>query len=306
MPIVVIALAIIFLTITVTLILYLQRQSRYLWIQTIPWSDEGIQSSSWIKSYWQEAWNLYPFWGKIASIVGTIVFSYVALFSIDEFWFFMSVLFGIISLILLITAYRIVSQENYLQDELRIGQQKKLMETSLFSGILSDHERATYSGVITLPHKVYQGDAHQVHIDLNRNLIIGIIEEAKPSFDVENLQEATLSFERRYQEHQWLEVELQAAGISIDGDRIQRQSLDANQLSFQWSCLFDQFGRREIILNFSVPSKINPINLGQIKQQVKVRNLLGMTQKQLWVVATLSSVITLVLSILDNINSLFF
>lgn len=112
-------------------------------------------------------------------------------------------------------------------------------------------QSVTYVGVTHLPRKVYVDDSLPISVTLREG---SFYHKQPPDESMPN----ALSIERRFSlllvrgvgVESFLEVEIQAAGFKIDGEKTQRQSLRENMLTFSWSCAFPTSGRHTLTLWF--------------------------------------------------------
>ena len=150
-----------------------------------------------------------------------------------------------------------------------------------------------YYGLISLPEKVYENDSQNISIDL------------RPAFDIQSLagehlrirnvrigKSITLSFEQQDSQDHFLEVEFLGAGISIDGEKKQRQKAASKNLVFKWNCYFGNSGDHIVDLTFRVVTLNDMIELGSIQHKVKVVKLDHLTQRQVWILAALAATIS--------------
>jgi hypothetical protein len=137
-----------------------------------------------------------------------------------------------------------------------------------------------YSGVARLPKKVYEGDSRNITLILNRqSLRANLHYETLVTEDVASGKQVTLDIPEQNNSERFLEVELQAAAFTVDGDRKQKQPLQRERLEYRWNCHFQTTGYHEISL---VPKVIDPSgerNFGAIEQTIMVVKLDHLTQR---------------------------
>jgi len=104
---------------------------------------------------------------------------------------------------------------------------------------------------------------------------------------------------------QAISIELLAAGITVDGNREQENRLSLRPISYNWNCHFPISGRYEISLIIRTNKAGSDFEVGKLTHQIKVVKLDGLTQRQIWLLATLSALITGTLGLaikLKNLN----
>lgn len=195
-----------------------------------------------------------------------------------------------------------------------------------------------YYGEVKLPKKVYIGDSHNILIDLRQvgppyeHILIKNLKQqreivlqsmvqdiARQSGQSEKLllirpdKETTkyIHFNIRLNTSQmmYFEVELQAAALTVDGERKQRKLLapPKDQLLYRWNCYFPNSGNHIIALNLRIIDTTKVIELGAIQHKIKVVQLDHLTQRQVWMFASIAAIagfIATVIGIVTNIPTL--
>lgn len=157
-----------------------------------------------------------------------------------------------------------------------------------------------YTGEATLPKKVYVGDSHCISINLKPTFSILYCEEPLRIHDSKSGKVIVLQIQRNSSLEQFLEIQLLAAGLVIDGDKMQRQSLTLPALSYYWNCYFPNSGDHKISLIIRVVSQSNSIELGTIQHNIKVAQLDHLTHRQ----AQLAGIVTGVLAVAVSLQQL--
>jgi hypothetical protein len=135
---------------------------------------------------------------------------------------------------------------------------------------------ARYTGSARLPKKVYEGDSQNISLILDRKLLVQGLqsetlfttEDAVASKQV-TLKRVTLDIQREDSREQFLEVELLAAALSIEGEKKQKQSLSLEKLTYQWNCQYKSAGTHEICLILKVVHQSGKRSIEKIKQKQK-------------------------------------
>jgi hypothetical protein len=152
---------------------------------------------------------------------------------------------------------------------------------------------ARFVGSLRLPKVVYVGDSYNIaiHFDLaywndpNLNESIQMHDSAHGKLVVVNLL-LDKAIEK------YFEVELLAAGIIVDGDKRQRQDLSLGELVFRWNCHFQNSGSYLLILVLRLVTATQTVELGVIEHRLKVVKVDHLTQRQVWVLASVAWVLS--------------
>lgn len=168
-----------------------------------------------------------------------------------------------------------------------------------------------YTGIAALPKKVYVDDSHSISINLKLNISTLSNKEPLHIQDSKKGKLIVLQFQQDGSSDQVLEIQLLAAGLVIDGEKIQRQSLILPTLSYCWNCYFPNSGDHVISLIMRVVSQSDIIELGSIQHNVKVAKLDHLTQRQVQLAGIISGGLGIVvllkqLGVLQKIVSYMF
>jgi hypothetical protein len=141
-------------------------------------------------------------------------------------------------------------------------------------GVFSFHVRGT------CPSRVYEGDSHNISITL---------EPCQPSSDpvphdghsdaglgAWNIPEDVLV-------SQTLDVEIEAAGFNIAGEKRLHRPLTFQRLSFVWNCYFPNSGTHAFVLKTTVNVRGGSVQVGSLEYTVKVVRFWILTKRQVWV-----------------------
>ena len=165
-----------------------------------------------------------------------------------------------------------------------------------------------YVGETTLPKKVYVGDSQNISVDLKSSLALPL-DEVFSVLDRMGDKHVSLQIRLDGTAELFLEVELLAAGFSVDGEKKQRRSIKtAQKLSYRWNCYFPNSGNLAIALAFRVVSSSDIVELGAIEHVIRVVQLDHLTQRQIRImgsIAVIAGFISTVIGIVTNIPSLF-
>ena len=177
-----------------------------------------------------------------------------------------------------------------------------------------DPDRGGYkyliSGALEMPHKVYVGNSH--------NISLKLLAEEQEEITIPDYKylagtphiELCIGIDSRGDN--FLEVELQAATATISGERIQRTALPSREMFYRWNCYFQNSGNHEICLilrSIVRSSKDNEptdivAEIGSIIKTIKVVKFDGLTQQQVWVLASIFAVISGILAIIKILNDI--
>lgn len=158
-----------------------------------------------------------------------------------------------------------------------------------------------YAGKARLPRKVYEGDSQNVSLVLKRSTTPGVEGEVLTVEEAEQGKVVTVRIEQGI--GKYLEVELVAAGITVSGERKQKQPLGP-ALSYRWNCYFPNSGTHEMSLVLRLLTDTDAVELGAIDHRVKVTKLGPLTQRQVQTLASVASVISGGLAIAEVLHAL--
>ncbi len=180
--------------------------------------------------------------------------------------------------------------------------------------ITSFPEKITYkwisefTGDCMIPKRVYQGDS--------RNIIVNIRKRYKEtdwkiysSIDdqigfMKDDKGFTIFIPTFFDKDYLLEFELISAGIIIQGEARQNQSLANDVLSFQWNCYFPNSGQHEFLIMLRLNSIANNLEIGSMANTIKVVKIFDLTQRQVWVIASIAAALSGIFSILEILHNL--
>jgi len=163
-----------------------------------------------------------------------------------------------------------------------------------------------FSGVAKFPKKVYEGDSVNISVELIQKLA-SLKEDNLESFNTKKTQDGlsiSLKITTESSDAEFLELELVAAGFTISGERIQRQSLTTNNLNYRWNCLFKNSGVHSYAIRFKTISPSKTKEVGVIENKLRVVKLDHLTQRQVWILATFSGFISGGLAIAEILRNL--
>jgi len=167
------------------------------------------------------------------------------------------------------------------------------------------YRRVEYVGEAALPMKVYVGDSHSISINLEP--IFGILQTgAEPLHiqDTKSGKSVAVQILRDGSLQQFLEIELLAAGLEVGGEKKQRQTLTSQTLSYRWNCYFPNSGNHTLSLILRLVSPSGTIELGAIQHSIKVVKLDHLTQRQVWLIASLAGIVSGGLAIAEVLHQL--
>lgn len=176
----------------------------------------------------------------------------------------------------------------------------------------ADKVGLTFHGPAVFPKRVYEGDSCTLTIDLHRtpHVLSGdevsYLRRTEDSLHVSLL--VNLYFVRKDLVKINLELELLAAGFEISGDRRQRQSVSSDVLRYQWNCYFPHSGShsyalvaREIAED---ENRQRVSDIGRMEENLRVVKLDHLTQRQVWLLATCTAILTGGLAVAEALRKL--
>lgn len=167
------------------------------------------------------------------------------------------------------------------------------------------YRRVEYVGEATLPMKVYVGDSHSISINLKP--IFGILQTGAEPLRIQDTESGKLVAVQILRDgslQQFLEIELLAAGLEVGGEKKQRQTLTSETLSYRWNCYFPNSGNHTLSLILRLVSPSGTIELGAIQHSIKVVKLDHLTQRQVWLIASLAGIVSGGLAIAEVLHQL--
>lgn len=162
-----------------------------------------------------------------------------------------------------------------------------------------------YHGLANIPLKVYQGDSYNITLNLRPSVRAATNSEGKirATRQDDDKLNITLSVSGTAKQH--LEVEMIAAGFTVAGELKQKQSLISDTLNYQWNCFFEKSGTHSFAFVFRVIENPDFIShVGRIEQTIKVAQVDHLTQRQVWVLATIAGVLSGVLTLAEILKNL--
>jgi len=166
-----------------------------------------------------------------------------------------------------------------------------------------------YHGVAHIPIRVYEGDSYNITVDLRpsiREPLEGVssirFQRMKDDDDVY----LNLNVLRHSGQQEFLELEMLAAGFTVEGDKKQKQVLTADSLRYQWNCFFENSGNHTFAIVFRIISGSDISEIGRVEQSIRVVKIDHLTQRQVWVLASVAGILSGGLAILEVTRKLGF
>lgn len=150
-----------------------------------------------------------------------------------------------------------------------------------------------FDGRLVFPKRIYEGDSQNVEMAFQRNF--SVAEMSHKLYHVkmtEGSRSMTLSTPEHAECEYFVEIDLVAAGIVIDGEKKQRQSLESSRLDYTWSCHFPNSGNHTVMFQISVISPSSTIELGAVEYKIRVVRIDSLTKRQVWIVAVILGIIS--------------
>lgn len=163
-----------------------------------------------------------------------------------------------------------------------------------------------YTGKITIPKKVFVGDSQDIYLVLEQMVKpYHVWDETLIVEDTDGGKWVHLRVPIQPGKANSLEVELQAAGVTVDGERKQEQQLLASRkLEYHWNCHFTNSGN--LTLSFRLTARGPSIEhaFGVINHVIKVTKFDHMTQRQVSISAFFLGIPAFVATMWVAINGL--
>lgn len=176
---------------------------------------------------------------------------------------------------------------------LKCGEMCRAPSTGSFPLDYDYIRRVEYAGEAALPMKVYVGDSHSISINLESTS--GILQTGAEQLRIQDTKSGKLvavQILRDSSLQQFLEIELLAAGLEVSGEKKQRQTLTSQTLSYRWNCYFPNSGNHTLSLILRLVSPSDTIELGAMQHSIKVVKLDHLTQRQVWLIASLAGIVS--------------
>jgi hypothetical protein len=162
-----------------------------------------------------------------------------------------------------------------------------------------------FAGEVTLPKRVYECDSQNISVDLRQAFSTSATHaEALYIQDTKSGKSVVLQFLQNNSVKEFLEIELLAAGLTVDGEKRQRQSLALQTLSYRWNGYFPNSGNHTLALMLRVVCPSGAIELGAIEHTIKVAKLDHLTKRQIWILASLAGIVSGGLAIAEALDKL--
>lgn len=183
------------------------------------------------------------------------------------------------------------------------------MKWVAMDGIEAPPRIVGYNGVAHIPIRVYEGDSYNITVDLHP--CISIPSESVSSIRFQRMKDKddislNLNVLRHSDQHEFLELEMLAAGFTVEGDKKQKQVLTADSLRYQWNCFFENSGNHTFAVVFRVISGSDISEIGRVEQSIRVVKIDHLTQRQVWVLARVAGILSGGLAILEVMRKLGF
>lgn len=161
-----------------------------------------------------------------------------------------------------------------------------------------------YHGLAQIPLKVYQGDSYNITLTLRPSIRNPVRNETPIKIYRQN-DKVNITLTVSSKEKEYLEIEMMAAGFSVDGEKKQRQLLAINTLRYQWNCFFEKSGLHSFAFIFRVvASSGDTLQIGRVEQTIKVAQIDHLTQRQVWILASSAGVLSGVLTLAEILRNL--
>lgn len=162
-----------------------------------------------------------------------------------------------------------------------------------------------YHGQVKFPKRVYEGDSKNILIELQSSYE-PVESKKKVVKSQESKEGLSLSLQVPWwnDSEEYLELELIAAGIKIEGDKNQRQSLNAKTLHYQWNCYFQNSGDHVFLIAIRVINLQGTTEIGLIENSIKVVKLDHLTQRQVWAWTTVAGCVSGILTVVEILHQL--
>jgi hypothetical protein len=166
-----------------------------------------------------------------------------------------------------------------------------------------------YNGVAHIPIRVYEGDSYNITVDLRPSIRKPL--ESVSSIRFQRMKDKddvslNLNVLRHSGQQEFLELEMLAAGFTVEGDKKQKQVLTADSLRYQWNCFFENSGNHTFAVAFRVISGSDVSEIGRVEQSIRVVKIDHLTQRQVWVLASVAGILSGGLAILEVMRKLGF
>lgn len=167
-----------------------------------------------------------------------------------------------------------------------------------------------YIGEINLPTRVYIGNSRDLYLKLVNTGDWLVVKRQSTNYnnfaalDHRDGKVVAISIATDEQVQEYLEIELYAAWMTVDGDKKQRQLLQSNKLQYRWNCHFANSGEHvlNLVVRHFTASDVDEI--GAIKHAIKVAKLYGLTERQVWIIGVVAGIISGIFAILGVLSQL--
>ncbi len=160
-----------------------------------------------------------------------------------------------------------------------------------------------YVGKVNIPTRIYEGDSLDISIHLkaiHKYVYTSKIDQPVNIEEIKNGKQMSVVLEgiRHIDDNFFLEIELLAAGLKIDGEKKQQQPIrwPHEDLKYYWNCYFENSGTHTINLILKLIRPSNTNILGTAKHTVKVVRVDHLTKRQLMILMSLSVTISTLLA----------
>lgn len=204
-------------------------------------------------------------------------------------WIAGATLLGIIIIAVIIIA------ASHFYHFLKARQQQRRLLLRGAVGLRTSYRRTRYTGRLVFPRQVYEGNSESISLTFQKGRFqdLPVQEQIALHIPTEGTSDGYL-----------LEVELLAAGLTVDGNRLQRQPLGARLLSYRWNCYFPNSGKHIFTLILRVVGPSGTLELETIERLIKVTKFAGLTQQQVGIAAAAAGTAGFILTLVSIFSML--
>jgi hypothetical protein len=158
-------------------------------------------------------------------------------------------------------------------------------------------------GFGAIPTQVYVNDSRNFEITLFNSGRHHSLNRTKVLVDEGDAPRFVLKIPE-YGSRAFLEFELLASGFEVSGEVKQRCNIENNLLNYQWSCYFPNSGSQAYEIVVWMVKDDDKVFLKRIDRAVNVVRVDHLTQRQVWIWATMAGVISGIFSFIALLRQL--
>jgi len=132
------------------------------------------------------------------------------------------------------------------------------------------------NGYLFIPYQIYEGDTFKISVEI----MTTVIKTNNQNFNIKSNDNFEIVLP--YKDNTFLEIKIMSPAIKITPDNTIKKTINtSDKIIYNWNCYFEKSGFHEINIIFNLINDQGESNIGELKKNIKVMKLLGLTSIQL-------------------------